>query len=68
MLLPGPHCLHFSGSQRQLKPPVMRRQLLLGDRLDALQWLGGTLILGGSLLPEVRRELARPGPLAGRGV
>lgn len=30
--------------------------LLLGDRLRPAQWLGGGLILAGSLLPEVRRR------------
>jgi drug/metabolite transporter (DMT)-like permease len=30
--------------------------LLLGDRLSPLQWLGGLLILSGSLLPELHRR------------
>jgi drug/metabolite transporter (DMT)-like permease len=30
--------------------------LLLSDRLTSLQWLGGTLIIAGSLLPEARRK------------
>ncbi len=30
--------------------------LILGDRLAPIQWLGGALILGGSLLPEIPRR------------
>jgi drug/metabolite transporter (DMT)-like permease len=33
--------------------------LITGDRLTALQWLGGMLIVSGSLLPEVGSRFGR---------
>jgi drug/metabolite transporter (DMT)-like permease len=44
-----------------LEPVVasLTAMLLIGDRLDGLQWAGGGLILAGTLVPEAVRSLRR---------
>jgi len=44
----------------------MTSLVVLGDRLTPVQWMGGVLIIGGSLLPEIaRRGFTRSWPFAG---
>lgn len=55
-----------------LEPVIaaLTSMLITGDRLTPLQWLGGMLIVGGSLLPEAGGRFGRPpsGVTPGSGV